>query len=131
MLIGGPNQSYKVNFKEPLPRRGKISKKTSAFAFVNTFSEKTRKNVERNVEPSRPFNLHRRDDREVLIEGIAENAIWVFLIKFFLIISANNNTTYLWINIKELVFLRHLTGIRLRIFGNTEQLRSSRLYPFL
>jgi hypothetical protein len=40
MLIGGPNQSYKVNFKEPLPAMGKISKKTFPFLFVNTFSEK-------------------------------------------------------------------------------------------
>jgi hypothetical protein len=39
MLIGGPNQSHKVNFKEPLPARGKISKKTFAFCFVNTFPE--------------------------------------------------------------------------------------------
>jgi hypothetical protein len=41
MLIGGPNQSHKVNFKEPLPLKGKISKKTSAFLSVNTFSEKS------------------------------------------------------------------------------------------
>ena len=39
MLIGGPNQSYKVNFKEPLPVKGKISKRSFAFRFVNTFPE--------------------------------------------------------------------------------------------
>ena len=38
MLIGGPNQSHKVNFKEPLPVKGKISKRTFVFHFVNTFS---------------------------------------------------------------------------------------------
>jgi hypothetical protein len=39
MLIGGPNQSHKVNFKEPLPLKGKISKKTFGFSAVNTFPE--------------------------------------------------------------------------------------------
>jgi hypothetical protein len=39
MLIGGPNQSHKVNFKEPLPVMGKISKKTFRFISVNTFPE--------------------------------------------------------------------------------------------
>ena len=43
MLIGGPNQSHKVNFKEPLPLRGKISKKTFRFSAVNTFPEIFRK----------------------------------------------------------------------------------------
>jgi hypothetical protein len=43
MLIGGPNQSHKVNFKEPAPRRGKISKKTFGFSAVNTFPEFFRK----------------------------------------------------------------------------------------
>lgn len=43
MLIGGPNQSHKVNFKEPAPRRGKISKKTFGFSVVNTFPEFFRK----------------------------------------------------------------------------------------
>ena len=37
MLIGGPNQSYKVNFKEPPHEGGKISKRTFAFCSVNTF----------------------------------------------------------------------------------------------
>jgi len=40
MLIGGPNQSHKVNFKEPLPVKGKTLKRTFAVSFVNTFSEK-------------------------------------------------------------------------------------------
>ena len=43
MLIGGPNQSYKVNFKEPPLVRGKISKRTFAFCSVNTFPEFIRK----------------------------------------------------------------------------------------
>jgi len=41
MLIGGPNQSHKVNFKEPLPVKGKTFKTTFAASFVNTFSGKT------------------------------------------------------------------------------------------
>ena len=47
MLIGGPNQSHKVNFKEPLPVKGKISKKTFAVCFVNTFPEKSEKSFEK------------------------------------------------------------------------------------
>ena len=43
MMIGGPNQSHKVNFKEPLPARGKISKRTFAFWSVNPFPENIRK----------------------------------------------------------------------------------------
>ena len=39
MLIGGPNQSHKVNFKELLPFMGKIAKRSFAFCFVNTFPE--------------------------------------------------------------------------------------------
>ncbi len=37
-LIGGPNQSHKVNFKEP-PHRGKISSKNLCVSSVNTYSE--------------------------------------------------------------------------------------------
>jgi hypothetical protein len=36
-LIGGPNQSHKVNFKEP-PRRGKSSSKNFCVSSVNTYS---------------------------------------------------------------------------------------------
>jgi hypothetical protein len=36
-LIGGPNQSHKVNFKEP-PQRGKISSKNLCVSSVNTYS---------------------------------------------------------------------------------------------
>ena len=51
MLIGGPNQSYKVNFKEPPLERGKISKRTFAFWSVNPFPEVSEKNFvkERSV----------------------------------------------------------------------------------
>jgi hypothetical protein len=38
-LIGGPNQSHKVNFKEP-PHRGKISSKNLCVSSVNTYSKK-------------------------------------------------------------------------------------------
>lgn len=48
LLIGGPNQSHKVNFKE-LPTRGKVSTKKFAGRFVNLFSEKiSEKNLRRN-----------------------------------------------------------------------------------
>jgi hypothetical protein len=46
MLIGGPNQSHKVNFKEPLPVMGKISKKTFHLLTVKTFSKYFRINFE-------------------------------------------------------------------------------------
>jgi len=36
-LIGGPNQSHKVNFKELLPFKGKRSKETVSIFSVNTF----------------------------------------------------------------------------------------------
>jgi hypothetical protein len=46
MLIGGPNQSHKVNFKEPLPLKGKMFKRTFAFSSVNTFPENFEKILE-------------------------------------------------------------------------------------
>jgi hypothetical protein len=39
-LIGGPNQSHKVNLKEHIPKGGKISIRTTGFPSVNTFSIK-------------------------------------------------------------------------------------------
>ena len=56
MLIGGPNQSHKVNFKEPVPAKGKISKKTSAFCSVNTFPEKNEKSYGRNTSAFLPLD---------------------------------------------------------------------------
>ena len=47
-LIGGPNQSHKVNLKEPLPSEGKISTKTTSFFSVNTFSVENGDLLERN-----------------------------------------------------------------------------------
>ena len=41
-MIGGPNQSHKVNFKE-LPQRGKISSKNFCVSSVNTLFENIRK----------------------------------------------------------------------------------------
>ena len=43
MLIGGPNQSHKVNFKEPVPLKGKIANRSFRFSFVNTFSRISKK----------------------------------------------------------------------------------------
>ena len=42
MMIGGPNQSHKVNFKE-LPAEGKSFIKIFLASFVNTFSKDFRK----------------------------------------------------------------------------------------
>jgi len=70
MLIGGPNQSYKVNFKEPLPARGKISKRTFAFCSVNPFPENIRKKFWegtlislplRSPRPRLPRGIQRKD----------------------------------------------------------------------
>lgn len=47
LLIGGPNQSHKVNFKE-LPRRGKISSKNFCLTVVNTFLENFLKELTAN-----------------------------------------------------------------------------------
>ena len=47
LLIGGPNQSHKVNFKE-LPLRGKISSKNFYLTVVNTFLENFLKELTAN-----------------------------------------------------------------------------------
>ena len=46
-LIGGPNQSHKVNLKEPLPSKGKISTKATRLFSVNTFPVENGKRVEK------------------------------------------------------------------------------------
>jgi hypothetical protein len=46
-LIGGPNQSHKVNFKEPSPR-GKISIKNFGGYSVNTFPGYFRENLRKD-----------------------------------------------------------------------------------
>jgi hypothetical protein len=43
-LIGGPNQSHKVNFKE-LPTRGKVWNENLGHSFVNPFSRKSSQNI--------------------------------------------------------------------------------------
>ena len=47
MLIGGPNQSHKVNFKE-LPDMGKSSNKKYRFVLVNNFFEDFKKTFKAN-----------------------------------------------------------------------------------
>jgi hypothetical protein len=84
MLIGGPNQSYKVNFKEPLPARGKISKRTFAFCSVNPFPENIRKSFGKERWFLGHFVRLARVWHEVLNEGIAEHGNCIFLIKTFL-----------------------------------------------
>jgi hypothetical protein len=84
MMIGGPNQSHKVNFKEPLPARGKISKRTFAFISVNPFPENIRKKFWKGTLFSPPFVHLTRVYRERFTEGIAEHGNCIFLIKPFL-----------------------------------------------
>ena len=84
MLIGGPNQSYKVNFKEPLPARGKISKRTFAFCSVNPFPGNIRKKFWEGTLFSPPLVHLTRALRERFTEGSAEHGNCIFLIKTFL-----------------------------------------------
>ena len=84
MLIGGPNQSYKVNFKEPPLVRGKISKRTFTFCSVNTFPEFNRKKFWEGT----PFSQLPRSLlpclHKVSNDGSAEHGNCIFLFKFFL-----------------------------------------------
>lgn len=84
MLIGGPNQSHKVNFKEPLPARGKISKKTFAFCSVNTFPELIRKSFRKERRFLGDLFSWPDGGRVLLNEGIAEHENCIFIIKTFL-----------------------------------------------
>jgi len=69
MLIGGPNQSHKVNFKEPLPVKGKISKRTFAVCSVNTFPELVEKSFGKEHRILKPFVHPARVWREALNKG--------------------------------------------------------------
>ena len=97
MLIGGPNQSYKVNFKEPLPARGKISKRTFAFCSVNPFPENIRKKFwegtlfSRSLRSPRPYLARDVERRE------REHGNCIFLIKTFLGKISNACFYRLWI----------------------------------
>ncbi len=92
-MIGGPNQSHKVNFKEPLPARGKISKRTFAFCFVNPFPDFSEKSFVKERYFLRPFVYLARVFRERLPEGIAEHGNCIFIIKTFLDKKTNANTS--------------------------------------
>jgi hypothetical protein len=75
MLIGGPNQSHKVNFKEPLPSEGKVSKETFSFFSVNPFPENIRKKIwpETTGSPGSPRSPCPRE-HGVSVDGKAEHA---------------------------------------------------------
>jgi hypothetical protein len=78
LLIGGPNQSHKVNFKE-LPTKGKVSNKKFRPTFVNLFSENFRKNLREELwkEPafSRPSIRHVISfRRRAVLGGSKENS---------------------------------------------------------
>ena len=83
MLIGGPNQSHKVNFKEPLPVKGKMFKRTFVICFVNTFPEIFRKSFEGTTISKTPSNLSLLIFQETLTEGSREHVKAIFLIKIF------------------------------------------------
>jgi len=85
MLIGGPNQSHKVNFKEPPLVRGKISKRTFAFCSVNTFPENLRKKFWEGTLFSRALRLPRPRLAEGIERREREHGNCIFLIKFFLV----------------------------------------------
>ena len=89
MLIGGPNQSYKVNFKEPLPARGKISKRTFAFCSVNTFPKFLQKSFGKERSSLDPVARLIRVWRGVSNCGSAQHGNCIFLIKTFLEKKAN------------------------------------------
>ena len=98
MLIGGPNQSHKVNFKEPPLKRGKISKRTFAFCSVNPFPETFEKSFVKEPSASRFFARLARDHCEVLNAWSREHVNPVFIIKTFL----EKNLMILYIPIHQL-----------------------------
>jgi len=66
LLIGGPNQSHKVNFKE-LPDKGKRSNKKDRCAVVNIFFEDFEKTFKPSVElQGTPFIVRRFLPRRLL-----------------------------------------------------------------
>jgi len=94
LLIGGSNQSHKVNFKE-LPFRGKISMRDFSKVTVNTFFEKFSKKEPtalRKIPPpitaSEVLSNPRRSD------GSAEGAISLNPFKLFLSKTLKNILTH-------------------------------------
>ena len=85
MLIGGPNQSHKVNFKELLPFMGKIAKRSFAFCFVNTFPEFIWKSFWKERIISYLLLALRSVFCTVLRLGKREHANGFFLFKIFLV----------------------------------------------
>jgi hypothetical protein len=81
-LIGGPNQSHKVNFKE-LPDEGKISSKVFLSTPVNYFSNYFQKCAERVIF-CRPVLFVAANFAGPFAAGRAENARWGFQFKTFL-----------------------------------------------
>jgi hypothetical protein len=73
-LIGGPNQSHKVNFKE-LPQRGKISSKNLCVSSVNTYSKNPERMPTEELLLAGLDSSHRLDfSSGPRIEGRAEHA---------------------------------------------------------
>lgn len=95
MLIGGPNQSHKVNFKEPVRVTGKISKRTFVICSVNAFPETFEKRFWKNRSVSPLLRATARVWREGLNEGNREDANRIFLIKTFLNINDECIITHL------------------------------------
>lgn len=87
LLIGGPNQSHKVNFKEP-PFRGKRISRNFFFSSVNSFSEnflrfsKEKSQKEQSFSPPSDTSFGLR--RPTSIEGKGDGASCDHLRKSFL-----------------------------------------------
>jgi hypothetical protein len=72
LLIGGPNQSHKVNFKE-LPDMGKSSNKKDRCAAVNTFFEDFEKTFKPNGELQGTSLRRSAFFASLSVEGSADN----------------------------------------------------------
>ena len=83
LLIGGPNQSHKVNFKE-LPVEGKSFSKNFGFLSVNNFSEHldALKTSGKN-RAFASFDCLGVGSRTIPIEGKGDGATWHRLCKSF------------------------------------------------
>jgi hypothetical protein len=90
-LIGGPNQSHKVNFKEP-PRWGKISSKNFCVSSVNTYSKISEKILaEEQLLAVLDSSHHPVLAGSPRIEGRAEHARLRRLFKTFLSVKIWNS----------------------------------------
>ena len=89
-MIGGPNQSHKVNFKEPPLVGERCSREHSHFGPSILFPNFSEKSFGKERDFLRLLRLSPGILRARFIEGIAEHGNWIFLIKTFLEIKSND-----------------------------------------